>query len=214
MNSANLKRKAASIALLKERGVSTIDHLPPLDPDEDLELHTPEEVFRRMRANFVYFMRGQFAMENAPLAEFRKSLDKLQAWDDLSPAERAVVESAKLTQQQIVETSWAVEAVHALQWAVNLTSDLEWPVQACNLEQVFVLIKGTKSPEGLELRALSELLEQMDLHYRLLWACRESMLKGKEPPADVNASVVLERMRALGWLVHRGIGWDEADLSS
>lgn len=214
MQPTNLRRKAASIALLKARGVPTIDHLPPLEPEDELEPHTPEEVFRRMRANFVYFMRGQFAMENAPLSEFRERLDKLSAWGDLSPAERAVVESAKPTPQQIVESSWALEAVYTLQWALNLESELPWPNAPCNMEKAFGIVKRETSAANRSVRPLNDLLDQMDLHCRLLWACRQSMLKGKEPPADVNASVVIERMRALGWLVHRGLGWDDVDLSS
>ncbi|MBX3097907.1 MAG: DUF4272 domain-containing protein [Fimbriimonadaceae bacterium] len=214
MEPANIRRKTASIRLLKSRKIPTIEHLPPLDPDEELGTRSVEAVFRRMRANFVYFMRGQFAMEGAPLKEFRERLDKLHSWDDLSLAENKVVGATKLTQKQIVETSWALEAVYTLQWALRLESELPWPSSTCNMEAAFRTIKQNQSAESLSERPLDELLEQMDLHYRMLWACRQSMLEGIDSPGELNGSVVVERMRAFGWLVNPGISWDEVDLSS
>lgn len=216
MAPSNLLRKAASIDFLKGRGVRTIDHLPPIEPDEEVEVHSASEVFRRMRAQCVYFMRGQFAMEreSVPLAEFRKAFDRLHAWDDLSPNERKVVDAQSPSRQQIVETSWALEAIYALQWALQLADDLPWPDQMCNMDTAIDVIKKTGSSDGLQVRPTGELLDQLDLHYRLLWVCRDDMLKGKEPPANLNASVVIERVRALDWLVHRGISWDDANLSS
>jgi hypothetical protein len=214
MEPTNLRRKAASIRLLQARNIPTIDHLPPLDPDEELGSRPVLEVFHRMRGTFLYFMRGNFAMHDATFAEFRERLDRLQAWNHVSPKEREVVDSPTLTQPQIIETSWALEAVFALQWSLGLVSDLPWPTDLCDMQDTVDIMKQTTTCDNLTLRPLSDLLDQMDLHYRLLWACRESMLHGAEPPGDLNASIVLERMRAFDWLTHPDRAWDDADLSS
>ncbi len=214
MTSANLKRKAASIALLKARGVPTIDHLPPLEPDEELALHTPDEVFRRMRANFVYCMRGHSASEGTSLDEFQASFESLNAWDDLSPNERQVVDAKFVPERQSIEATWTIETVYALQWALALAPDLPWPSEICDVQQVMRVIRKTVTSDGLSVRPLEAVLTQMDLHYRLLWTCRQSRIDGEEPVEGLVEQIVLERMRALDWLVHRGIGWDEADLSS
>jgi hypothetical protein len=214
MGPANLRRKAASIRLLQARNIPTIDHLPPLDPDEDLSTRPVLDVFHRMRGNFLYFMRGNFALHDVPFAEFRERLDRLQAWDHLSPNERRVVDSPTPTEQQIIQTSWALEAVFALQWSLGLVSDLPWPTALCDMQDTVDIMKATTTCDNLTLRPLSDLLDQMDVHYRLHWACRESMLHGDEPPGELNESVILERRRALEWLVYPDRPWDDVDLST
>lgn len=210
-------RKARSIAVLKARGVRFIPHLPQLGDESEFAARSADEIFRRMRARTIYFFRSQFAMDNAPMAEFRKAMDTLNAWDDLSPVEQACVEAEQLTEQQMIESSWAIESVQALAWALGLIGDLPWPDAPCDVKRVVAVIKATPDPGNLTVRPLSQLLDQADLYYRIHWACRQLvLLEGKPPPGDVHPSVAFERRMALEWLIAgpEAVDWDDVEMST
>lgn len=158
-------------------------------------------------------MRGQAAMAGASLAEFQERMNELDAWSDLTPEERVVVESAELTQQNVIDSSWAAESVAALAWVSGMTPNLPWPTGLCDPDAILHCIHATRSAESLKPRELSEVLDQTDLHYRLHWACRDAQLRGLAEPAGLSGSVIVERRRALEWAVSDR-EWDEIDLST
>jgi hypothetical protein len=57
-------------------------------------------------------------------------------------------------------------------------------------------------------------LDEADLIYRYDWACVEARLKQRPTPANLNASVVLERHAALNWLIQYDADWDEPDVNT
>lgn len=204
------------IALVKSRGVPVIEHLPPLEDDADTRVRPVQEVHRRMRALCVYFMRGQCEMEKVAYADFRAMMDTLKAWGDLSPRETVVVNARVLTPQQVTDSSWSLEAMHALAWSMGLVEELAWPSDMCDMGQMLQIVKSTRPGSALQMRSVGELLDQADLHYRLHWACRQRELDGKEQPQGVETSVVVERRKALEWviLMDGGKGWDGVELST
>lgn len=208
------QRKAETIAVLKTKGLPFVEHLPALEGEGEVRLRPAEEVLRRMRGTFVYFMRGQAAMADAPVTAFRKRLNPLGAWDEVSPAENLVVNALKPTPQQIISSSWALEAVFVMQWALHFVPRLPWPAGLCDMDETTEIVKSASSAKGLKLRTAEELLDAADLHYRLLWACRQATLEGKPEPEGVSGSVVFERRRALSWMLDATEDWDSADVSS
>lgn len=206
-----VSRKARSIAVLKQRGVPVNDSLPPLGGDADFGVRSAEDVLRRARGRLIFFMRSQFAVDNAPFSEYRKAMNELNAWGDLSPHELKTVEAETLTQRQIVDSSWAIEGVVALAWVIGLEPELGWPSDACDVRRAVTLVRQATSGK---VRPLSEILDAADLHYRIHWACRQLVqLEGKAPPHSVLPSVVIERRHALEWVICPE-GWDDVDLST
>ena len=212
--SPSLARKARSIELLKARNVPFIEHLPHIDDESAIKPRSSEEVLRRARGCLIYFMRGQFAMDNVPLADFRDKMAELQSWNDLTPAERVVAEAETLTQQQIVDTSWALESINVLAWTLGIVSALDWPDKLCDLPTVVNKIRHTRDSTGLKLIGLTEILDQTDLHYRLHWTCRDRSLRGQEPPCKLLHSVILARRQALEWVTDSEADWDNPELST
>jgi hypothetical protein len=206
-------RKKRSIAVLKQRGVPFIEHLPMLEDESQVTLQTVEAIFRRARARTVYFMRGQFAMDGVAIGEFRDRMHELDAWDDLTPEERLVTDAAELTQQNIIDSSWALESVAALTWVMGLSPAMAWPTGLCDASEIIACIRATKTHAGLKLRAVGEILDEADLHYRLHWACRDAMLRGKAEPAGLSDSVIVERRKTLEWVL-ADEPWDDVDLST
>lgn len=203
------------MAILSARGIFVIQHLPQIGDDSEFRLRSVEEIHRRMCGNFLYFMRGQVAMAGAPLEDLREYYGGVPGWDHLTLAERVVVEAAEPTDEQVIESSWALEAVNVLAWAIGVTPGLPWPNSLCDLHGTIDAVRFAAPHEELAAKPLVEVLDQADLHYRLHWACRQCVqVEGKPPPGDVDPSVVLERRRALEWLISDQCGWDDVDLST
>jgi len=60
-------------------------------------------------------------------------------------------------------------------------------------------------------RPAGEILDALDLHYRLHWAVRQARLDKREP-AGLDGGVILERHHALNWLVRfEESDWDDVD---
>ena len=65
-------------------------------------------------------------------------------------------------------------------------------------------------PTSATLRPAAEVLDVLDLTYRLHWAARRARADRRGPPAGVSPGVVLERHYALRWLVRSDESdWDE-----
>ena len=62
------------------------------------------------------------------------------------------------------------------------------------------------------LRPQAEILDMADYYYRLHWAVTNARIKGEDLPEGTDASIMLERARALNWLYgYAGQSWDEVD---
>jgi hypothetical protein len=68
------------------------------------------------------------------------------------------------------------------------------------------------SASRLNLRATPTILDALDLSLRVHWATTDARTNGGPAPRDVEASVVLERHRALNWLTRTtDAGWDDVE---
>jgi hypothetical protein len=62
-------------------------------------------------------------------------------------------------------------------------------------------------------RPLEQVVAACDLAYYLHWAIRQAELSGKQPPGNLKSYVVVERRRALEWLLSKE-DWDEVPLDT
>ena len=67
--------------------------------------------------------------------------------------------------------------------------------------------------KGAKLRSVGELLDAADMIFRLDWACVDTRIHGLPAPAGMDGGVVMERHKALNWLIC-GDDWDEVDIST
>ena len=130
----------------------------------------------------------------------------------------------KLAPQQIggcgvvVEFSWRYEALFLLQWALGLVDELPLPRSICDAPQVERIMLDTDDNDlvgNAGLRPAKDILDALDLHFRLHWAARNAELGERDSPENLDAGIILERHYALNWLVHfEDAGWDEVDTST
>lgn len=111
-----------------------------------------------------------------------------------------------------------IEGMWALAWSINAVPTLDFG-KPCAQDFVSRLpdLKGDKSSRPFrgdaELRPASEIVAACDLAYRLHWAIVDAQLTGRKIPGKVEAYVIVERRRALEWLLTDEC-WDDVSLDT
>ena len=209
------QRKARTDELLAARKIVVPADLPPLVSEPELRQRSPEDILRRMLALFVVAIRAESLTSETPIvvADLQKRFPP--AFTDLTEAERAFLAKDAPTEQEITQFLWRYECILVLQWALGLQDALPFADAICDVASISstVIDRGTdglrKQPTA---RAGGEMLDALDLHYRLHWASRQALLKKTPVPADLNDSVLQERHHALNWLIRfEDRDWDDVD---
>jgi hypothetical protein len=210
------QRKARTESQLQQQGIQGSSTLPPLISEPELRLRTAAEVAGRTMALLAVAVRAEsLAGNDEPL-----TIDMLQdrlgpAFQYLTPREHAFLHDEAPSEQEVVQMAWRYECVALLGWAIGLLPALPPPTGICDVPQVVRTVLNAVSeelPGKVELRSASDILDALDLHYRLHWITREADLGRREPPAGIVPGVVTERHYALNWLVRfEGADWDDVD---
>jgi hypothetical protein len=209
------ERQARIHEQLIAQGIRVFPGLLPVVGEPEVRLRDASDVARRMLALFVAAVRAESLAANDPLS----SLDLLRGWATgyaaLSPDERAFVKSDRPEPSDIVQFAWRYEAAHVLQWALGLTDDLAFPSTICDVPVVAEIAAECNSRKFVEratLRPTAEILDALDLHFRLQWAIRQDRLDNIQPPENLEVGVIQERRYTLNWLVRfMDLEWDEID---
>jgi hypothetical protein len=193
----NLKR-------VYDLGLDTNPALPLLDLPQ-AERPTEEIIRRAMALHATVASSYGFDRSKAMAWIAQEDL-----WDSLTPKERMLLDGGA---GNIADFQDQVEALWALMWSLQLVGVLDFG-QECDNQFVRILpnLKVAESYEPLLRRArhrpMFELFEMTDLAYCLHWSVRHSMLSGTRVPGRVPPYVIVERRRALEWLVGDD-EWDE-----
>lgn len=210
------QRKARTEALLASRGMPVPQHLPPLVSEPELRPRTPQELAGRAFALLAVSARAESVASGEPLpvADLFARLPSAQA--NLSPDEQAFIADEAPGESAVARFGWRFECLFVLEWALGLVDALPFPGAICDVPLATRLMLDAGDVDGAmrvaKVRPDSELLDALDLHYRLHWLVRQARLKEEAAPAGVEAGVVLERHRALNWLVRfEDHDWDDVD---
>lgn len=204
-----LARKALTEARLAARGIEVPGTLPPLVCEDELALRTRDEAVERARALLLVVLRAESVASGEPMP-VEILLSKMPLGDDaLSPSEQAFLAQENPSLQDCAQYIWRYESLYLLEWALGLVDELPYPgapVDAASTVATLIEMRGPR------LRTSAEILDALDLHYRLHWHIRQSRLKKLGEAAGVDADVVMERHHTLNWLVRfQHAGWDEVD---
>jgi hypothetical protein len=202
-------RKEKSIALLKQKGVPTIQHLPAIEDSQSAKKRTKDEIAHRAIALCLVAVKG----EGLDQPTVTKLVDQYSAQNYFTPAEKEFIENATPTQEERVQFSWRYEGYWVMLWALGYIDTLEYPDKACDVPRAVAFLHDSSTKDfsaRAKLRDLSEILDQADLIYRYDWAAVNARLKQKEAPAHLDAGVVMERHHALNWLIgYMDQEWDD-----
>lgn len=212
-----LERKQRSEAKLKANGVPVHPRLVYEESESAFRFQTAQDVAKRALA--LYNLLGVIFYEKPE--EIVDWVKNEGLWSTLSPKEREIFEIPvsdldegekvwKLRAMQSHRITWRTEALWALLWAMGEIEGLEWPTGQCDASWIGHIMPSLGDPtepfiQNAQLRPVSEILDEADLVYRLMWAIQE---EGEKIPEDIETFTVYERFVALEWLTH-GLQWDE-----
>ena len=208
-------RKARSLRRLRELGVRVPEGIPPVIGETEADLRPASEVAKRAMALFLVAVRAEvIAQRRGPSAGELKDRLPLAA-EAVSPAEEAFLEAAEPDEKQVPIFSWRYELLLALQWALGMVPDLPLPTEVCDvppLARRMFDANAERFAGDAILRTAGEILDALDLHYRLHWAVRQARLDKKPVPGGIEGGVVYERHYAFNWLVRfEDAEWDAVD---
>jgi hypothetical protein len=206
-------RKERSVARITAEGVPTLDWLPVIESESECRGHTKSEVVHRTIALAIVAAKA-----DTDYAIGQALIDEFNAEGFFTPKERAFMDDADPSEQDVANFIWRYEAAHVMLWALGIIPELRRPDRNCDVEFIAKTLRklGTDGVmRRAALRPQAELLEAADLIYRYHWATRQAELTGKKPPAGLAGDVVLERHHALNWLIgyaeegESPVEWDE-----
>lgn len=197
------ERKSRSEAKLRAFQVPICDWLPYTEPESDISWKAPRDVARRcliLCAVSVY-AQGMFHERILPW------LKTENLWQFCSKSEKRFFREAEIYDKQRMQLSWRMEGIVALLWSLGRLPELDWPTELCDFRVIAGIVPAlgqvtTDFVASAAYRPISEILDQIDLYYRLHWAVVDENLNNREMPAGVNGAIVFERRYALEWLIY------------
>ena len=208
-------RKARTDALLAARGQAVPAHLPPVPATTECRLRAPRDVAGRALALFVVALKAESIATGVPIPTAELEQRFPRAIPFVSPSERAFLDAGDPSPADTTQFAWRYECLFLLEWALGLAATLPWPDTICNVAFAArtVVESGDEALlDGAALRPAAEILDALDLHYRLHWRVRQAQVDARPVPDGLDGGVVLERHRALNWLVRfEDADWDDVD---
>lgn len=209
------ERKKRSERLLEHRDLRVPSHLPPIVSEPELRLRTPQDVAGRALALFLVAIRAESLATGEPLSGVELKARVPAGFDYLSPAERSFLDAEAPSEHEIGQLSWRYECLYLLEWALGLIEALPFPGEICDVPlaaRIILDCPGTELLAEARLRDATEILDAVDLHYRMHWLLRQAQIDQTEPPNELDGGVVSERHYALNWLVRfEESDWDVVD---
>lgn len=208
-----MKRKLRSMEILEEHNVYCYPELPCIESSDKVTIRTKEEIAKRAIA--CYFT-VQFAIDLVGYA-LEKEIDieeskELFEWlvkkygveEYLTDKEREIFE-LKGTEQDAIEMMWKYEGFWVLMWSLGFIEKLDFPDKACDTQYITEIVGSFENVDEIiansNLRDIEQILDEADLIFRYDWNCVDAMLNNRDADGGLDYEVVVERHKALNWLI-------------
>lgn len=209
-------RKKATIELLQQIGIPILESLPVIPSSNQIIYRTEEEVATRIITLAAVAVKGELRKSEIPFQVLEKYAIHP---DDVSPWELHFLQNTAPDEQDFINAVWRYESLYVLMWAAGYTDGLHFPSEIVDVASLIEPIREYRDFEefllNFNLRDINEILNELDLTYRLHWACVNAQLKNEPMPNNINASIVYERHYALNWLIDRyEENWDDVSTNT
>lgn len=206
-----LERKKHTEKYLESLKIPFIDHLPLIEEENEVKIRDAREIAERILilVYLAYVLEVPEKREN--VIDFLKTNF---LWDKVSPNEKELYQKEELTDQEAVNVSWRSEAVWLLLWTINKVVKLELPTEQVEISEIVSRLPRLLSDpkdfiETAIIRPKNEILDILDLTYRLHWATRNADLNKLPISPNLSLSVIMERHYAINWVTYYADQWDE-----
>ncbi|HEY8101609.1 MAG TPA: DUF4272 domain-containing protein [Burkholderiaceae bacterium] len=195
-------RKLASETLLHKRGIRINLQLPEIESNEEIQLRSADELFRRLVA--LWAVSGSSQMRDATYFRDYIVHHKMKSW--LSDREREFLFGDARTDEDYTQFSCKREALFFLAWCADLIKEIEIPSSESSIKLIMTLFpQEMEAPSRLQaairMRSKDAMLDWADLLYRVHWAVRHATLINKPVPANLDVVAVQEWHQAVNWMI-------------
>lgn len=213
-------RRQVNNDILIQKNISLNPNLACLYKDEQVKIKSLDEICRRAIASLIVI---QVACDiNAGKYEESKEffiplLKRYDVSECLNSKEKRIMDGT-YSKQDVVDIDWAYEAYWALVWFLGLTDEMADASKLCDCSKAMDFVISSKAFEDFKSkcnpRSVKELLDMEDLYYRYNWAINEKRVNPNANIGNINPSNVIERRRALEWLLSNKEDWYEISLNA
>ena len=212
-------------ATLKKIEIMGIDHCKSLPLIDDYKLcKTENQICKRFIASLFYSLlacdymqdRDYYETDGKKITE--QATDKFGLKNYLFPDEKRVF--GECDESVAVNVSWTVECSYSLAWVLGLvkTEEMENPNSPNDAGGLFRFLQPFHDFENFEascnMRKPSEIMDMLDLYYNYHWACVDHRINPNTNCGELDEEVVMERRKALEWLICKDQNWDSISLDT
>ena len=210
--SINEKLRQENIAFLQKEGFPYNKNLPLLDIEECCK--TEKEIADRINILHIFYA---IYLEGKKSKKFFYNLIKDEGWaSHLSKSEKSLLNGLFLKEKDVIQFSWLKENIFILLWSANNNIQNINKTDEIDIAEIYQEIPPemgySNFIKSLELRPLHEILKELDLYYNLHWIAKHS--EELNLNKELNLSVIIERRKALEWVLDKTVDWDDIVLDT
>jgi hypothetical protein len=215
ISSSSEARKKRSIKIIKSKNIPFIEHLPVIVADKKAKIRSKEEIVKRAIALYIVAAKA----EGLSKGKLKKIIDNFKASKFFTKKEDKFIKKGKPSEQERANFGWQFECCHVMLWALGHIKNLDYPGNICDVPKDVEILKEVGSYENFfnksKLKEVEKILDEADLIYRYDWACLNSRINGEKSPGHLDFGVVVERHRALNWLInYMDQDWDDVSMDT
>ena len=212
------ERRIKNNQFLLNNGISINDNL--LCNENNIQLKSIDEICKRAIACLLTIqiacdINNGYYKES--LEYFLPLYDKFGVKNSLNSKEKRIIDGT-YSNQDAIDMDWAYESYWAICWCLSLVDDIKNGGELCDCEKAISFVMDSSSFENFKskckLRSTDEILDKLDLYYRYHWAINNRYVDSNTNIGNLNSSVVIERRRALKWILSNTDDWYDLELNA
>ena len=214
------KRRETNNNFLEQNNITVSKTMPCLHTDDEVNVRNTDEIAKRAAACLLCVQIACDIANNdyeESVKFFKTLLEKYGVLNLLNSKENRIIDGS-YSMQDAIDMDWAYEAYWALCWCLGLVDDLSDGSKICDCDAAISFLMNTKSMkefiDNCNIRSKEEILDMQDLYYRYQWAINDKKVNPDSSIGELDPSVVIERRRALEWVLSNENDWYDIDLNA